>query len=239
MFINRTNDISQDITRRCKMKIYKITNTIDNAVYIGCTSQTLEERFKNHKTHARLINKQAIHKHMSKLGVEYFNIELLEEVENNYTKDSENKYMNLYKEKGFDVLNKYNSNSNKVFYSKETETGIVKQYNCYNDLENTLNRGKVSECLNSKTANSKYKRFTHAGRLWSYENTKESWNQVVKRNNKKIAGVKRIVNKTTGEIFDSIKDASSLYTNVERSTAISNCLKKRTKTAFGFEWDYL
>jgi group I intron endonuclease len=60
------------------MYVYKITNIINQKVYIGITSRTIEERFKEHKNR---INER-IHLHlyssMKKHGVENFKVELLE-----------------------------------------------------------------------------------------------------------------------------------------------------------------
>lgn len=60
------------------MYVYKITNIINQKVYIGITSRTIEERFREHK---HKINER-IHLHlyssMKKYGVENFKIELLE-----------------------------------------------------------------------------------------------------------------------------------------------------------------
>lgn len=61
-------------------KIYKITNIINNKIYIGYTSKTLEERFKNHckKTSGCIYISRAIQKY----GKNNFTIELLEESDN-------------------------------------------------------------------------------------------------------------------------------------------------------------
>lgn len=62
-------------------KIYKITNLINNKVYIGQTKQSLQERWYKHcqkhcdKHHFHMPIKQAIFKY----GKEHFTIELLEE----------------------------------------------------------------------------------------------------------------------------------------------------------------
>lgn len=66
-------------------KIYKITNKINNKVYVGQTTQSLKERFQRHcwgttnndKHHFNMAIKQAIKKY----GKENFIIELIEEVE--------------------------------------------------------------------------------------------------------------------------------------------------------------
>lgn len=67
-----------------KGKIYKITNKINNKVYIGQTTQTIEERFQRHCQNANNDDKthknMAIVKAIKKYGKENFIIELIEEV---------------------------------------------------------------------------------------------------------------------------------------------------------------
>ena len=58
--------------------IYKITNTINNKVYIGKTVASIEERWKEHchdyKRHR--CEKRPLYAAMRKYGVEHFQIEL-------------------------------------------------------------------------------------------------------------------------------------------------------------------
>ena len=59
-------------------KIYKIVNTEDNLVYIGCTTQPLIERFQTHRKKCG-TGQLRIHKHMRKLGRDKFSIQLIKE----------------------------------------------------------------------------------------------------------------------------------------------------------------
>lgn len=61
--------------------IYKITNDINNKVYIGKTLLTIEERFKQHiKDSTRNCEeKRPLYNAMNKYGIEHFNIELIGE----------------------------------------------------------------------------------------------------------------------------------------------------------------
>ena len=64
--------------------VYKITNSINNKIYVGQTTETLKQRFSRHIGYQlRDSNyKSKIHRAMIKYGVENFSIELLEEVSN-------------------------------------------------------------------------------------------------------------------------------------------------------------
>ena len=62
--------------------IYKITNTINNKVYIGLTTCTLEYRWSRHITESRnQNNKKHLYKSMRKYGVENFTIEEIDKTD--------------------------------------------------------------------------------------------------------------------------------------------------------------
>lgn len=63
-------------------KIYKITNNINDKVYIGQTIQTIKTRFKNHLATARCNNSHSsapIYRAIKKYGEENFSIEIVED----------------------------------------------------------------------------------------------------------------------------------------------------------------
>ena len=55
--------------------IYKITNLINNKLYIGQTKKTIEERFKAHIKVARQHKNRYLYDAMNKYGYENFKIE--------------------------------------------------------------------------------------------------------------------------------------------------------------------
>jgi len=79
-------------------KVYKIINTIDDKIYIGSTSKTLEERFKQHLYDATRNNTIKLYKHMRYLGFEYFRIELICERFTTNHKFLEQLHINKYDE---------------------------------------------------------------------------------------------------------------------------------------------
>ena len=64
--------------------IYKITNDINQKIYIGKTERDIEIRFKEHCKNYNRINyeKRPLYAAMRKYGIEHFHIELVEETDN-------------------------------------------------------------------------------------------------------------------------------------------------------------
>ena len=67
--------------------IYKITNDINQKIYIGKTEFSIEKRFKEHCCDAfrKKNEKRLLYAAMRKYGIEHFYIELIEESEIDYS----------------------------------------------------------------------------------------------------------------------------------------------------------
>ena len=59
--------------------IYKIVNDINNKVYIGKTTRTIEIRWKDHIKDSNLKIVSKFHNAINKYGIEHFHIELVED----------------------------------------------------------------------------------------------------------------------------------------------------------------
>lgn len=57
--------------------VYKITNDINDKIYIGQTTETLEQRFARHCGY-QLKDDTYLHRAMSKYGIQHFSIKLVE-----------------------------------------------------------------------------------------------------------------------------------------------------------------
>lgn len=76
--------------------IYKITNKINDKVYIGKTIKTIEKRYSEHLYDSK--NKDTyLHRAMRKHGKENFYIETIEEVSNEELNDRERYWISFYK----------------------------------------------------------------------------------------------------------------------------------------------
>lgn len=78
--------------------IYKISNNVNNNVYIGKTSVTIEDRWKEH---CRDMKKEAsknrpLYRAMQKYGIENFSIDIIEECDYEDLSNAEIKWINFY-----------------------------------------------------------------------------------------------------------------------------------------------
>lgn len=89
------------------MYVYKITNTVNNKIYIGITSRTVEERFYEHKY--RITERIHLHLYasMQKYGADKFTVSILE---------SSNTLEELFKQERF-WISKLNSNNPSFGYN--------------------------------------------------------------------------------------------------------------------------
>ena len=62
--------------------IYKIQNSVDGLLYIGCTTQSLSKRMAQHRSDCKRPKKcnSKIYKHMNDLGIDKFSIAIVEEI---------------------------------------------------------------------------------------------------------------------------------------------------------------
>ena len=78
------------------MIIYKITNLINQKIYIGLTTCTLKERWQNHKGCVK-SDPRHLYRSMRKYGIENFKIEIVEETDSlEKLAQLEDYYINLY-----------------------------------------------------------------------------------------------------------------------------------------------
>lgn len=77
--------------------IYKITNTVNNKVYIGQTVRTIAERYEEHLWCARNHENRYLYDAMNHYGLDKFEINLIVEAPNEQLNDLERFYINKFK----------------------------------------------------------------------------------------------------------------------------------------------
>lgn len=83
--------------------IYKVTNDINNKIYIGATND-LKRRMTEHKRHAKKDGGN-FHKDIIKYGYEVFHYEIIEKCMQNELSEKEKYYISLYRNNGEDLYN--------------------------------------------------------------------------------------------------------------------------------------
>jgi group I intron endonuclease len=202
--------------------IYKITNTINNKIYIGKTLQTIEKRWSEHCRDfiKSSEEKRPLYSAMNKYGIENFSVEEVEECSSEEALDREKYWIEYYGS----FKNGYNA----------TLGGDGRPYLDYDLIYRTYQSVKSVE-KTSKLCNCD----SHSvGKVLTFFNISHE----ERRKNSDSQNWKPIarLNKKTGEIlevFDSIKKAEKKYPNTNKH--ISAVCKGKRKSAGGYGWKYI
>lgn len=76
--------------------IYKISNDINDSVYIGQTIGSIQTRFKQHCYDSKRDTNNKFHNAMRNIGIEHFKIELIEECSNEQLDNREKYWISYY-----------------------------------------------------------------------------------------------------------------------------------------------
>ena len=125
--------------------VYKITNTATNDFYIG-SSKDVKRRWKEHKCPSvwNECPNNPMYLNMQEYGVEKFEFEILEEVEPEHLKETEQQFIetlkptyNNYNAKGLNIdkYKEYQKSDKRKEYQKEYKNQLC----CYNGETLTLN----------------------------------------------------------------------------------------------------
>lgn len=117
------------------IKIYKIVNDINDKIYVGKTSLTIEERFKQHKRDSakEKIEKRPLYNAMKKYGIEHFHIELIEEC-NWKESDKREKYWIKYYDSYKNGYNATLGGDGKILYDYEEIEFLLKERNTTKEI---------------------------------------------------------------------------------------------------------
>ena len=124
-----------------KNAVYKITNTITGDFYIG-SSKDVKSRWKNHKcpsTWNKCPN-NPMYLDMLKYGVDKFEFDILCEVESEYLKETEQKFIETLKP----TYNNYNAKGLNIERQKEYMKEYNKEYHKYDKYKEYIKKYKRS-----------------------------------------------------------------------------------------------
>lgn len=199
--------------------IYKIINDINNKVYIGQTTYTLEERFKQHLFSARYQAPYKLYRAMNKYGIEHFQIQLIEECPNSELNIKEAYWIGKYNSfdngynctLGGDGVQKYNHDEMLQLWNEGYPLiYIAKKYQAHPDVV-----GKI---------------------IRSFGVTKEEiYHRGAGNNRKVVAQYDKQGNLI--KIYPSGTEAARQTGN--RQANISKCCLEKIKTCGGYIWKYI
>lgn len=203
--------------------IYKITNLINNKIYVGKTTETVDKRWKEHKKDFKRekCRNRPLYRAMNKYGIENFSVELIEECKFGEESDREiywidklDSYHNGYNAtKGGDGTNY--ADYNKIFklYSDGCNLSEIKK-------ETGYDYSTISKVLTDKGISS------HEKQVRGAKNITKSIAQLDKKTMNII------------QIFPSIEDAYN-YLNKQSSGHITEVCNGKRQTAYGYKWKYI
>lgn len=213
--------------------IYKIINKINDKMYIGMTSRTVEERWNEHlksynNTNSRMYNFK-IYKAMREFGIENFYYEVIEECDNSKLSERE-KYWIAYYDTTFCGYNTALGGAGKTLISKYKEKAMHDLYIngwMLEEIERAINVNKsdIGEILRNKYL------------IDTKKNSIKSFGKLVLAVNK--------YDENDTYTFDSISNAARFLVNNQKTrtkkiecviSKISNVINKESRTAYGYKW---
>lgn len=199
--------------------IYKITNDINDKIYIGKTEFSIEKRWKEHcKDRLKNYENRPLYSAMNKYGVEHFHIEMIEETD--CPEEKERYWIEYYGsfKKGYNATK---GGDGKPYLDYELICKV------YNETKNVTKTSEIIGCSRDQV------------RLILDKN---GINEQIRRENKAQncqKPVARLDPKTNEilEVFSSIKEAYNKYPNTNKH--IPSVCKGKRKTCGGYGWKYL
>ena len=210
--------------------IYKITNDINDKVYIGKTVYTVEQRWRQHKYDCveRHKENRPLYNAMLKYGTEHFSIEIIEECDSSIVEQREQYWIKHYNSYvGFPDFQGYNATLGGEGILKADRDWVYKLWN----------EGKTQRQIQKITT---YSIKAISTILREFDITKEyveqrAINNVMEAQARKVAKI----DLTTDEvihIYDSICEAERDNGNTKH---INQVCKGKRKTCKGYGWKYV
>lgn len=202
--------------------IYLITNQINKKQYVGQTSYSLEQRWKQHIKDSKreICEIRPLYRAMRKYGEENFTIEQIEECDTQIVAEREQYWIQYYDT--YD--NGYNATlggDGKILYDYDE---IVKTY------LSTHNASEVARTLNCHPDS--VRKILKANDIPIIP----AHDIIAKKYNKKIAQYDKKGNFI--KVYNSAHEAARYLGSENYRRHIQECLRGKRKTAYGFIWCY-
>lgn len=186
--------------------IYKITNTLNNKIYIGQTIKTVEKRFQQHKNNSNkpYFSQIVLYKAFNKYGVENFICETIEEVENEQL-DEREKYWIDYYDSYFEGYNSTLGGRTTQLYNWDVDDIIEKyqelksarkvalELNCdHSTIDRILNENNVPRFSTAQQFSKPLEIIDKNHRVHKFETTTEAANWLIENKFTKITKIKTV-----------------------------------------------
>ncbi len=214
------------------MIIYKITNTINNKIYIGQTIQSFKNRLNEHKKKMRNGSKSPLYDALRKYGIENFEFKIIDTAVNQQELDSKEIF----------YIKQFNSRYPSGYNLTDGGAGT---FNYRHTQKDKLRMKKLKEGMFLGENNPFYGKHhtTEQKEKWKKDRKgrklSEEWKLKISKTRKRI----KIINIDTGEVFASARDAARYYgKNPDSGTSgtISKVCRKlpKYKTCLGYHFEY-
>lgn len=224
--------------------IYKITNLINNKIYVGSTNNFTYRKYSHKNKKNNTVISRAIHKY----GWDNFTFDILEYCDSKFLAIRENYYFDLLQpfidNNGYNILRTATDNG----WLGHTHTEETKRKMSESRMGLVpWNKGKTGlqkMCKEEKLLRSK--KYTGEGNpFYGKTHTKETKKKLsdhakmrdMSCYNKQVVQIDKITLEEI-KIWDSISDASEEIFNDRKNSAITAVCKGRIKSAGGFYWKY-
>lgn len=241
--------------------IYKITNIVNNKIYIGQTTRNVEIRFKEH---LRAKDDYPIHKAIRKYGKDNFKVEIIEECANENLNEKEKYYIKIYNSYnghiGYNASPGGNSAAQVVQWIKTHPQEVKENLNKVRPL--AIQKFKDNPELQIKREQQRqkgYQKYIENNReKWleaqqkklkkAREKLKEEYNKdpskIIKRaqeNGKKASRPVRQIDLETGIAIQDFESCSAAARALGKEGGHSNISKacRKNSTAYGYRWVYI
>lgn len=204
--------------------IYKITNDVNQKIYIGKTEFSIEKRFKEHCRDCKRerLEKRPLYVAMREYGIEHFHIELIEET--NEPEKREKYWIKYYHSYiGDEKCNGYNATlggdgKKYIDYDLVVET--------YKKVKNVTETAKLLNISPDSVSN-----------ILHIKNVQVLSSSIVvqEKYGKRVAQIDLTTN-TVVQIFNSYAEADKYFNDGDRRHIGDVCNGKR-KTAHGYGWE--
>ena len=203
--------------------IYKITNDINNKIYIGKTLSSISDRWKEHLSDMdkRKNEKRPLYSAMRKYGTSHFHIEEIEQCSNDIINKRECYWIEFYNS----YANGYNA----------TKGGDGKAYVNTEIIISLWNEGKNIKEIHDITG---YDYATISNHLNDKGITAEE-RQVRGRDYLRKTII--MLDKDTEEVINIFPSLSAAYSFLGKQSSghIPDVCRGKRKTAYGYKWKYL